>query len=68
MLLDEDHFDLYTVDLDFCSTDKITVRDIQEIVNERLGYIKSHHKAGGEKLFYLIDNVTVEGQSKPYIL
>ncbi len=68
ILLDEDHFDLYTVDLDFCTTDKITVRDIQEIVNERLGYIKSHFKAGGEKLFYLIDNITVDGQTKPYIL
>lgn len=36
MLLDEDHFDLYTVDLDFCATEKIGVRDIQLIVNERL--------------------------------
>lgn len=68
LLLDEDQFDLYTVDLDFCATEKINVRDIQTIVNERLAYIKSHHKAGGEKLFYLVDNIIVNDQEKPYIL
>ncbi len=68
LLLDEDHFDLYTVDLDFCATEKITVRDVQLIVNERLGYIKTHYKAGGEKLYYLIDNISVNDQEKPYIL
>ncbi len=68
LLLDEDNFDLYTVDLDFCSTEKISVRDMQNIVNERLGYIKSHYKAGGEKLYYLIDNISVNGVDKPYIL
>lgn len=68
LLLDEEHFDLYTVDLDFCSTEKIGVKDIQNIVTERLGYIKAHHKAGGEKLYYLIDNISINGQEKPYII
>lgn len=45
LLLEEDHFDLYTVDLDFCATQKITATEMQSIVDERMNYIKSHYKA-----------------------
>ena len=68
LLLDEQRFDLYTFDLDFCAIQKMRVTDIQTLVEEKLTYIKTHHKAGGERLFYMIDDITINGQPEEYIL
>ena len=67
-LLDEERFHFYRFDIYHTFEEKCTRTNLQTIVSHKLQEIKQNFGRHGQKLFYHIDTIFVNGEPKEYIV